>query len=45
MTALIIITATSCRVMILDSPMACIIIGQSIAHLGAVFCVPVGVSA
>ena len=43
MTALIIATATSCRVLILDSPMACIIVGQSIAHLGRVFCVPLGV--
>ena len=43
MTALIIASATSCRVLILDSPMACIIVGQSIAHLGRVFCVPLGV--
>ena len=44
MTALILITAEASRVLILDSPMACIIVGQSIAHLGRAFCVPMGVT-
>ena len=42
--ALLIITAERCTVMIVDSPLACLLIGQVFAHMGAVFCVPVGVS-
>ena len=43
--ALLIITAERCTVMIVDSPMACIIVGQAFAHMAAVFCVPMGISA
>ena len=42
--ALLIITAERCTVIILDSPMACIIVGQVFAHAARVFCVPMGVT-
>lgn len=41
--ALLIITADKCTVILVDSAMACILIGQSFAHFASVFCVPVGV--
>ena len=42
--ALLIITAERCTVMLVDSPMACIMIGQVFAHAARVFCVPMGVT-
>ena len=42
--ALLIITAERCTVMIVDSAMACMLIGQMFAHSATVFCVPLGIS-
>ena len=42
--ALLIITAERCTVMIVDSPLACLLIGQVFAHMATVFCVPMGVT-
>lgn len=44
MTALLLITATSCSVIILPSLPQCWFVAQTMLHFGTVFCVPVGVA-
>ena len=43
MTALIIATTCRCTVIIVDSLMACYIIGGPFVHFARVFCIPAGV--